>query len=117
MKKFLLLLTSIVIFAAGCQTDTTTDKFIGVGNSEEGTSLVVSLAGTRTSLGEKVGTNYPVYWSEGDKLVVNGYLSDGCKSTKIIEHRHFLPSRKPNSVTLTTSHIHIAPQQQLSNRL
>ena len=76
MKKFLLLLTSIVIFAAGCQTDTTTDKFIGVGNSEEGTSLVVSLAGTRTSLGEKVGTSYPVYWSEGDKLVVNGYLSD-----------------------------------------
>ncbi len=75
MKKFLLLLASIIV-AVGCQTDTTTDNIIGIGNGEESTTLAVSLAETRTSLGGKVGTSYPVYWSEGDKLVVNGYLSD-----------------------------------------
>ncbi len=76
MKKFSLLLTSVCLFMVSCQTDTTTDNIIGVGNGEEGTTLAVSLAETRTSLGGKVGTNYPVYWSEGDQLVVNGYLSD-----------------------------------------
>ena len=76
MKKFLLLLTSVCLFMVSCQTDTTTDNIIGVGNGEEGTTLAVSLAETRTTLGGKVGTSYPVYWSEGDQLVVNGYLSD-----------------------------------------
>ena len=76
MKKFLLLLTSVCLFMVSCQTDTTTDNTIGIGNGEEGTTLAVSLAETRTTLGGKVGTSYPVYWSEGDQLVVNGYLSD-----------------------------------------
>ena len=76
MKKFLLLLSAIGIIATACQTDTTTDNFIGVGNGEEGTTLTVSLAETRTSLGEKVGTSYPVYWSEEDKIVVNGVPSE-----------------------------------------
>ena len=76
MKKFSLLLASVCLFMVSCQTDATTDKIIGVGNGEEGTTLAVSLAETRTSLGGKVGTSYPVYWSEGDKLVVNGLLSD-----------------------------------------
>ena len=76
MKKFLLLLASACLSMVSCQTDATTDNAIGVGNGEEGTTLAVSLAETRTSLGEKVGTSYPVYWSEGDKIVVNGVLSD-----------------------------------------
>ncbi len=76
MKKFLLLLSAVGMIATACQTDATTDNAIGIGNGEEGTTLAVSLAETRTALGGKVGTSYPVYWSEGDKLVVNGYLSD-----------------------------------------
>ena len=76
MKKFLLLLASVCLSIVSCQTDATTNNAIGIGNGEEGTTLAVSLAETRTSLGGKVGTSYPVYWSEGDKLVVNGYLSD-----------------------------------------
>jgi hypothetical protein len=41
-----------------------------------GTSeLTISLPATRTSLGEKVGVTYPVYWSEGDKISANGVES------------------------------------------
>ena len=40
------------------------------------TTLSVSLPDTRTSLGEKSGNTYPVYWSEGDKIAVNGAESD-----------------------------------------
>ena len=39
------------------------------------TSLTISLEQTRTSLGDKVGDNYPVYWSEGDKIAINGECS------------------------------------------
>ena len=74
MKKLLLLFVTVAVFAVGCQTDNTSDSPIGVG--EEGTVLTVSLEQTKTSLGEKVGDTYPYYWSEGDKLVANGKLSD-----------------------------------------
>lgn len=73
MKRFLLLLANICILAVSCQTDTTTDNTIDKGGD---TTLSVSLANTRTSLGEKVGSNYLVYWSEGDRIVVNGTLSE-----------------------------------------
>ena len=39
------------------------------------TTLTISLEQTRTSLGDKVGDNYPVYWSEGDKISINGECS------------------------------------------
>ena len=37
--------------------------------------MTISLLATRTSLGEKVGVTYPVYWSEGDKISANGVES------------------------------------------
>ena len=37
--------------------------------------MTISLPATRTSLGEKVGVTYPVYWSEGDKISANGVES------------------------------------------
>ena len=73
MKKLLLLLAVASIFAVGCQTDNTSDNAVNVG---DGTTLTISLPQTRTSLGEKVGDTYPIYWSEGDKIVVNGKLSN-----------------------------------------
>ena len=76
MKKFLLLLAVASIFAVGCQTDNTSDNAVNVG---DGTTLTISLPQTRTSLGGKVGDTYPVYWSEGDKIVVNGTLSEEVK--------------------------------------
>lgn len=43
----------------------------GVGSN----TLTISLPDTRTSLGEKAGDSYPLYWSEGDKIAVNGVAS------------------------------------------
>ena len=73
MKRFLLLLAMASIFAVGCQNDNTSDNAVNVG---DGTTLTISLPQTRTSLGGKVGDTYPIYWSEGDKIVVNGTLSN-----------------------------------------
>ena len=39
------------------------------------TTLSISLEQTRTILGNKVGDNYPVYWSEGDRIAINGEYS------------------------------------------
>lgn len=70
MKKILLTIISFATVAfVGCQADTTTDSLVG---GEGATVLTVSTATTRTSLGEKSGDTYPVYWSEGDKIAVNG---------------------------------------------
>ena len=76
MKKLLLLLAVANIFAVGCQNDNTSDNAVNV---SDGTTLTISLPQTRTSLGGKVGDTYPVYWSEGDKIVVNGTLSEEVK--------------------------------------
>ena len=76
MKRYLLLLAAIAFAVVGCKTNEIDD------NKEEpmvpvDVELSVSLAHTRTSLGEK-GANgiYPLYWCEGDKIVVNGLLSE-----------------------------------------
>ena len=72
MKKYLLLQALVFSVAVGCKTDTTVD----VALDDKGLVLNVSLADTRVVLGDKVGDIYPAYWSEGDKLVVNGKLSE-----------------------------------------
>ena len=74
MKKLLLLLASVALFAVGCQNNLT-DETIG-GSINDSTTITVSLNDTRISLGEKDGDSYPVYWSEGDKITVNGVLSE-----------------------------------------
>ena len=70
MKRFGIILGFALLFV-GCQRDFTADNTVGGGNT-----LTVSLGKTRTSMGNKVGDTYPVYWSEGDKIVVNGVLSN-----------------------------------------
>ena len=40
------------------------------------TTIDVSLPDTRIALGDKVDGTYSVSWSEGDKIVVNGVLSN-----------------------------------------
>ena len=62
------------LFAISCTTDATSDSAILV---EEGnqTTLTLSLEESRTQLGEKAGDLYPLYWSEGDKIAVNGIAS------------------------------------------
>ena len=70
MKRFGIILGFALLFV-GCQRDFTADNTVGGGNT-----LTVSISKTRTSMGGKVGDTYSVYWSEGDKIVVNGVLSN-----------------------------------------
>ena len=61
----------LALLTVGCQNDLTTDKSIGEGVS----SLTISTPTTRTYLGTKDSDTYPLYWSEGDRIIVNGILS------------------------------------------
>ena len=74
MKNFVFaIITSIALLFAGCTTDGVNETEI---RTDGITSLTLSIEPTRTSLGEKVGESYPLYWSEGDKIAVNGTPSD-----------------------------------------
>ena len=55
-----------------CTTDATEDLGVNVGGQ---TTLTVSLEESRTQLGEKTDGVYPLYWSEGDKISINGVES------------------------------------------
>ncbi len=73
MKKISMILGSaLAMLAAGCTTDATKD----VVNNDNKVVIDLSLDETRTSLGDKTGTEYPVLWSAGDKVAVNGVTSD-----------------------------------------
>ena len=56
-----------------CTTDATDDLGVNVGGQ---TTLTVSLEESRTQLGEKADGVYPLYWSEGDQISVNGVASN-----------------------------------------
>ena len=71
-NPLILVMVATATLFVGCQTDTTQDV------AELGDTLLnVALpdSDARTSLGEKNGTSYPIYWSEGDKIVVDGVES------------------------------------------
>ncbi len=71
MKRYILAILALLpILFVGCQTDTT-----NVGYGGDDTTLTVSLSGTRTSLGGEANGKYPLYWSEGDCLAINGVES------------------------------------------
>jgi hypothetical protein len=76
MKTFArLLMTIAALVAVSCATDTTEDLGIQLGNEVQ-TTLSISLEGTKTHIGEKAGDEYPLYWSAGDKIAVNGVASE-----------------------------------------
>ena len=56
---------------ASCTTDVVEDLGVAVGQTE----VVLSLEASRTQLGEKANGIYPLYWSEGDKISINGIAS------------------------------------------
>lgn len=73
MRKSILFGAFLSLFAlSSCDVGTPT-KIVG---DKLVTKIEVSLPETRIALGEKVNDNYPAYWSEGDKIVVNGVLSN-----------------------------------------
>ena len=61
----------LLIAFVGCQTDNL-GGIVGVSKHQLSLSLP---ANARTSLGEKQGDIYPLYWSEGDCIVANGVAS------------------------------------------
>ena len=64
----------VALFAFACTTDPTEDRGVNLG-AEGQTTLTLSLEGTKTHLGELSGEQYPLYWSEGDAIAVNGHAS------------------------------------------
>ena len=66
---------AVAMFAFACVTDTTEDLGIKV-EGQGVTELALSLEESRTHLGEKAEGVYPLYWSEGDAISVNGTVSN-----------------------------------------
>ena len=79
MKNLMKIFMAVVagMFAFACATDATEDLGVQVGNGTDGATIELSLSveESRTQLGEKVNGLYPVYWSAGDKISVNGVES------------------------------------------
>ncbi|MBQ5647912.1 MAG: hypothetical protein IIV16_02170, partial [Alistipes sp.] len=78
MKKFAKILSAVVagMFAFSCVTDTTEDLGVNVGETGA-TEFTVSLEESRTQLGDRDAEGkYPLYWSEGDQIAINGNVSE-----------------------------------------
>lgn len=61
----------LALSLSGCNS-----YFVDVNGSEGDAKLHLTLPQTRTMLGGKEGDVYPLYWSEGDRILVNGVLSE-----------------------------------------
>ena len=71
MKFFVVVCAALFAFA--CATDPTED--LGV-NGVSQTEITLSLEDTKTHINAPVGDEYPLYWSEGDQISVNGVPSN-----------------------------------------
>ena len=64
------------MFAFSCVTDTTEDLGVKLEGQNGVSEITLSLEESRTQLGEKADGLYPLYWSEGDAISVNGVVSN-----------------------------------------
>ena len=72
----LFMAVAVSIFAFSCVADATEDLGVNIQSGKGGNSVItLSLEQSRTQLGEKADGLYPVYWSEGDAIAVNGVVS------------------------------------------
>ena len=71
----------VALVALSCTTDATQDLGVDFGN-EGLTQITLSLEESRTQLGEKAGEVYPLYWSEGDKISINGVESNALSASE-----------------------------------
>jgi len=74
MKNLAKIFMAVVagVLTLSCVTDTTEDLGVNLG---EGQTTTISIAlddESRTYIDEKNGEEYPMYWSEGDKISING---------------------------------------------
>ena len=74
MKNLAKFFMVVAIFAGitSCVQDATVDE----GGFLPTETITISVAESRTHLGEKDGDSYPVYWSTGDQVSINGVSSD-----------------------------------------
>ena len=77
MKTLSKIIMAVVALAViSCTTDTTEDLGVKLGADGQ-TKILLSLGGgQRTHLGDKVEDIYPLYWSNGDQIAVNGIASE-----------------------------------------
>ena len=77
MKNLTRILLAVTVLFSGfaCTTDATEDLGVQLSGNAENTEFTLSLEESRTQLGEKTDGVYPLYWSEGDKISVNGVES------------------------------------------
>ena len=79
MKKLtkIFMAVAVGLFAFSCVTDATEDLGVKIESQKGGVyEVTVSLEeATKTQLGEKVDGVYPLYWSEGDAIAINGVNS------------------------------------------
>ena len=68
-----LFVAMVALFAYACATDTTEDLGVKFGGQTE---ITLSLEESRTHIAGKDGEDYPLYWSEDDKIAVNGIASE-----------------------------------------
>ena len=80
MKRlFTVLSLAVAVLAMSCSKDTTTDELLlgGGGNNTETPDegpmkyITIGFEDTRIAVGEESDGKVPLYWSEGDKLMVN----------------------------------------------
>ncbi len=78
MKNFIKIFMAVVagMFAFSCVTDTTEDLGVKVEGQGGVYEVAISLEASRTQLGEKADGTYPLYWSEGDQIAINGVASN-----------------------------------------
>jgi len=73
-KVFNIFIALVTLAAISCTADTTNDC---ITTTNEGTtSLSLSLNSFRTHIGEKIDGEYPLSWSENDKISINGVASE-----------------------------------------
>lgn len=66
-----------LVLTYSCVTNIFGDSTILVDSDDGHSKLKLSLSGLRTHIGESEdGTSYPLLWSEGDKISVNGVVSN-----------------------------------------
>ena len=71
---FKIFLAVAALFAYACATDTTEDLGVNLGGE---TTITLSLEESRTQLGTEADGVYPLFWSEGDAISINGVASNG----------------------------------------
>ena len=121
MKNLAKLFMAVAVLAAGfaCTTDATEDLGVKVGGQ---TIITLSLEESRTQLGEKADEAYPLYWSEGDQISVNGIATNALSAdeagtakavfttTAVVEYPYNVvyPAATANQVTFPATQEYVA---------